>query len=378
MEERLKGLVESFTETNRTKWALDWRKQGKKVIGLLCSYIPEELIYAAGMLPWQVTATGQTTISWALTYRRPSSSLYCNAVLESLLTGKLDFLDGVIATNREQDLVRLWDVWVHLWKNSFAPILSIPHKADPLAFQQMAKELQRLIGLLEEFGGVKITEASLFQAIEVLNKTRYLLTRLYELRKRENPPVSGAEAMAIVAASTIMPKEEFNRELEVLIPYLEERKLSRDHLHPRIMVSSDTLHDPSFIELVEQAGCLVAMDDLDPGSRTFWQPVDARLPDPIDALVKRYLQRPGHPRMFSWNKQIQQVIDWVKEYRIDGVLEMPEKYSIPREFRVPFFQSGLTRAGIPNMSFPRFYSLTEKGQLRVRIEAFREMLYRPV
>jgi benzoyl-CoA reductase/2-hydroxyglutaryl-CoA dehydratase subunit BcrC/BadD/HgdB len=378
MEERLKVLVESTKEENRTKYAFEWRKQGKKVIGLLCSYIPEEVIYAAGMLPWHVTAVGQTNISRALTYRSAISSLYCNAVLESLLRGELDFLDGVIATNREQDLVRLWDVWVHLEKTPFAHILDIPRRESSLSYGQMAKEITRLIGLLEKFGGSKITETSLSHAIGVYNKTRDLLGRLYELRKREVPPLSGAEAMAIVAASTIMPKDEFNHELETLFPYIEERKTSLKHVRPRLLVSSDTLHDPSFIDLAEQTGCLVAMDDLDPGSRYFWQTVDADHSDPVEALAERYLQRPAHPRMHSWDKQAQTVIDWVKEFSIDGVLEMPEKYSIPREFRVPFFRNRLKEAGIPNMSIPRFYNLTEVGQLRLRIEAFRETLDSPV
>jgi len=378
MEQRLKVLIESINETNKTRRALEWKKQGKKVIGVLCSYIPEEVIYAAGMLPWQITAAEQTSFSRAMTYRRPMSALYCNAILESLLTGQLDFLDGVVASNREQDLTRLWDVWVYLDKTPFAPIINVPYLDSDLARRQMSKEIKRLIGLLEKFGGLKITEASLRDAIKVFNKTRELLTRLYEMRKREAPPVSGAEAMAIVAASTIMPKDEFNRELEALLPYLDKRKTSLKHLHPRILVSSDTLHDPAFIELVEEAGCLVAMDDLDPGSRYFWEAVDTSLTDPVEALSRRYLSRPGHPRMFPWDSQVQQVIDWVKEYKIDGVLEMPEKYSIPREFRVPYFRTRLAEAGIPNISLQRFYNATEMGQLRVRIEAFREMLESPV
>jgi benzoyl-CoA reductase/2-hydroxyglutaryl-CoA dehydratase subunit BcrC/BadD/HgdB len=374
MEQQLTGLLAAINEPNRTKWALEWQKQGGKVMGLLCSYVPEELIYAAGMLPWHIMGTDQANTSRALVYRMATSSLYCNRVLESFLAGELDFLDGVIATDREQDLVRLWDVLVHLKKTPFAHIIHVPNEASALCRKQMAKEIAGLKKSVEEFSGTKITDESLRQAIIVFNKMRTLLAKLYQMRKREIPPVSGAEAMAIVAATTVMPKDEFNRELEALLPYLEKRKAPVEHIHPRILLSSDTLYNPSYIQLVEQSGGLVAMDDLDPGSRYFWQKVDTRLKDPVYALAKRYLSRPAHPRMFDWDKQAKQVIDWVKEYHIDGVLEMPEMYSLSRQFRVPIFQAKLTEAGIPNISIPRFHDMADASQLRTRIEAFVEML----
>ena len=374
MEQQLRGLLAATCEANRIKRALEWRKQGGKVMGLLCSYVPEELIYAAGMLPWHVMGTDQANTSRALTYRMANSALYCNRVLESFLAGELDFLDGVIATDREQDLVRLWDVLVHLKKTPFAHIIHVPIGESALGYRQMAKEIAGLKKSVEKFSGTKITEESLRQAITVFNKMRTLLAKLYEMRKKEVPPVSGAEAMAIVAAATIMPKDEFNRELEALLPYLEKRKTSVDHVRPRLLLSSDTLYNPSYVELVEQSGGLVAMDDLDPGSRYFWQTVDTSSADPVYALAKRYLSRPAHPRMVAWDRQVKQVIDWVKEYYIDGVLEMPEMYSLSRQFRVPFFQAKLTEAGIPNISIPRFHDMADAGQLRTRIEAFVEML----
>jgi benzoyl-CoA reductase/2-hydroxyglutaryl-CoA dehydratase subunit BcrC/BadD/HgdB len=374
VEQQLRGLLAATSENNRTKWALEWRKQGGKVMGLLCSYVPEEIIYAAGMLPWYIMGTDQANTSRALVYRTANSALYCNRVLESFLAGELDFLGGVIATDREQDLVRLWDVLVHLKKVPFALIIHVPTETSALCCRQMAKEIAELKKSVGEFSGTKITDESLRQAITVFNKMRTLLAKLYEMRKREVPPISGAEAMAIVAAATVMPKEKFNHELEALLPYLQKRKAPVDYVHPRLLVSSDTLYNPSYIQLVEQSGCLVAMDDLDPGSRYFWQTGDTCLKDPVYALAKRYLSRPAPPRMVAWDRQVKQVIDWVKEYHIDGVLEMPEMYSLSRQFRVPFFHTQLTEAGIPNISLPRFHDMADASQLRTRIEAFVEML----
>jgi len=378
LEQQLRELLEATNNENRAKWALDWKKRGGKVIGLLCSYVPEEIIYAAGMLPWYVMGTDQAETSRALKYRMEVSSIYCNRVLESFLAGELDFLDGVISTDREQDLVRLWDLLDHLKKTPFTYIMHVPTREKALGYQRMAKEITELKTAIETFSGNKITEGSLKQAITVCNETRVLLTTLYKMRKRKVPPVSGAEAMAIVAAATIMPKDKFNSELALLLPYLKKRKTSLSNVSPRILLSSDTLYNQAYVQLVEQSGCLVAMDDLDPGSRYFWGTVKTDSADPISALAKRYLKRPAHPFMFDWDKQIKQVIDWVKQYHIDGVLEMPELYSLPRQFRVPIFHEQLTKAGIPNLSIQRFHNMSDASQLKTRIEAFVEMLRKPV
>jgi len=374
MEDRLANLIEGNSETNRIKWALEWKKKGKKVIGTLCSYVPEEVLYAAGMLPWRITGTWQPDVSKALAHRPMRSRLYYTHVLESLLSGELDFLDGVVATDREQELVRLWDVWTHFRKIPFTHIMHVPHHDSELCLHQLERETSKFIGAIEDFTGLQISKQSLQYAISVLNKTRDLLMKLYELRKREVPPLSGAETLGIVTSATIMPKDEFNRELESLLPYLDKRKTSLSKLRPRLLVSSDMLDNPAYISLVEEVGCLVAMDDMDPGSRYFWRMVDTDGEEPIAALAERYIARPGCSRMTSWDKQAAQVVGWVKEFNVDAVLELPEMYSIPCGFRTPYLVRKLNDAGIPFASFKREYHMGATSQLRTRVGGFLETL----
>ncbi len=374
MEERLKNLIEGNSERNRTKWAMEWKNQGKKVIGVLSSYVPEEVIYAAGMLPWRVTGTWQSEVSRALNYRPARSRLYCTHVLESLLSGEYDFLDGVVTVDTEQEMVRLWDVWAHLKKTPFTHIMHLPHTDSELGVRQFQKETKQFVNVMGKLAGKEITAPALRRAISKFDIMRGLLTKLYELQKRDVPPLSGAEVLGIVTAAAVMPKDDFNRELKALLPYIKTRKTSLGKVHPRLLVSSDIMDNPAYLELVEELGCVVAMDDMDPGSKYFWQMVDSKEEDPVSALGRRYLTRPGGPRMVSWDKQVEQVINWVKEYKIDAVLELPEMYSIPCGFRAPFFAIKLKEAGIPNISLKRDYHLGNAAQLKTRIGAFLEML----
>jgi len=87
MEDKFKQLVSAGNPKNRTKRAQEWQKQGKKVIGVLDSLVPEEVIYAAGMLPWRIQGTWQEDVSRAMTYRHPQGNAFLNHVLESFLAG---------------------------------------------------------------------------------------------------------------------------------------------------------------------------------------------------------------------------------------------------------------------------------------------------
>lgn len=374
MEDRLQKLVNANSPENRTLWAQQWKLQGKKVVGTLCSYVPEEVIHAAGLLPWRVTGSWREAVPHATVYYPEGVCAFCTHVLEEVLVGKLDFLDGVVATNWDQDLVRLWDIWSTLGKLAFTDIIQLPHDNREGDAEALAREIERVIRGLSSLGGRPITATSLSDSIAMYKEKRRLLTRLYELRKRRPVPVSGAECVGIVTASTVMPVEEFNRELGALLPYLAQRQAPNGQGRLRLLVSGDRLDEPAYVRLLEALGGVVAMDDLDTGSRYFWGEVDLGSRPAQLALAKRYLARPPCPRMVSWEEQAQRVIDWAKEYRVDGVVEYALFRSRPRLMRVPSFTAALAKAGIPVTTIYREYHFANEGQMRTRVQAFYETL----
>ncbi|MBN2059231.1 MAG: 2-hydroxyacyl-CoA dehydratase [Deltaproteobacteria bacterium] len=373
MEERLRELISGNRETSRTRWAMEWKDKGGKVIGLLSQEVPEEVISAAGMLPFRITGTWDGNISHARVYRSEGSCGYCNHVLESLLTGDLDFLDGIIIADIDQDLVRLWDVLSALKIKPLCHIMHVPFVDSGLNHRFFTEEIRDLIKVVEDFGGKKITDDSLLSSIETYNKMRDLLTMMYDLRKKDIPPLSGAEALGITTTAGVMPKEEFNRELEALLPYLGERETDLGNFSPRLLVSSEMLDEPAYMDLIEE-NCIVAMDDMDTGSRYFNTQVNTSLSDPAYALARRYLGRAGAPRMAHWDRQVEQIIENVKDYSIDGVLGLPLTWCHPQSYRICFLRQRLQDAGIPYMSVDRAYNFANAGQIRTRIGAFIEML----
>lgn len=378
MEDQLQSLLKLSDESNRAEYPAQWKEGGKKVIGVLCSYVPEEIIHAAGMLPWRIMGTQSADTSHADLYRPPQTCLYCNHVLESLLKGDYEFLDAVVATSWDQDLVRLWDVWTYLGKTPATYIIHTPLSDTLTHRRQFAKEVEKFFGFVEGLAGVEISADALRRSIRLFDRARRLLHDVYDLRKREAPPLSGAEVLGLTSASLLMPKEELVGKLEALLPYLGERKNDLETDRPRLLVSSDRLDNPEYLKVVEETGCLVAMDDLDTGSRYFWELTEVgesdSLQEMLDALADRYHSQPASPSMTTWAEQVTQVAGWVEEFDVQGVLELPLLYSPSRQMRVPYFKKRLTSMGIPVASYEREYHLSNVGQLKTRVGAFVEML----
>ena len=202
---------------------------------------------------------------------------------------------------------------------------------------------------------------------------RKLLMQLYAWRKRDRPPVSGKEALGIVMAAIFLPKEMYIKELGILMDYLEKRQTHLEDLCPRLLVTSDHLDDLNYLGLVESEHALVAMDDLDTGSRYAWQTTEVDT-DPVLALAKRYIRRPPDPRMAFWDEHVERIIRWVRYYNIDGVLNFPHYSCFERLCCIPYFSDRLNQAGISHMTLLREYHYGDVGQLRTRIAAFIETL----
>ncbi len=373
MEDKLDRLVRAGNKENRIKWASEWQQQGGKVVGVLDSLVPDEVIYAAGMLPWRIQGTWTADVSKAMVYRLPHGSSFLHHVMESLLEGELDFLDGMVCSDRDEDFLRFADYWEHIGRVPLIRIVEVPVIDSELTRRRFTGEIRAFTHAIEEFGGTEVPDQSLREAIGLYNKSYELLKAAYDLRKRAEPPLSGGEALTMTTAAMVMPRGEFNSALEELLPYLASRKARTDRSEPRVLLSGDLLDNPAYVDLVEQAGCLVAMDDLDTGSRYFWEVTDSAVKDPSFALASRYLQNRS-PRMFDWRGQGARVVEMVRDFDIDGVIDLPDMYDYTRGFRRPYMEHWLKEAGVPAMSFERSYHLDNTGQLKTKIEAFLEIL----
>jgi benzoyl-CoA reductase subunit C len=139
------------------------------------------------------------------------------------------------------------------------------------------------------------------------------------------------------------------------------------------MVSGSVLNNANYIEFIENQGCSVVIDDLCTGVRYWWDEVSEDRP-PMEALALRYLTRFPCARMTPGEERFKQVVELAKEYRVDGVIQEMVRYCTPTAWERPWLRKSFEDAGIPVLQLEILYGAAGTGQLKIRIQAFLEML----
>jgi len=356
-----------------------WKGKGGKIIGYYCTYVPEEIIHAAGMLPYLMRATGSTGSELGDLYTSHLSCSFCRHSLDQAMREEYKFLDGLVALHSCDHIRRMFDAWrygkVNLPCSPFyLRFLSVPFTVDAAAVEWMTGELDKFRHSLEEHFQVTITDEALRRSIKTYNEERRLLKSLYELRKKEAPLVTGAEVLGILIASTSMPVEEFNQLLKQMLAELEGRDGFLDY-RARLLLAGSELDDPAYVALIEELGGLVVTDLLCFGVRAFWDLVDEDS-EPIPALAKRYIERISCPRMVDYAQRLDFVRDLVKEFKVDGIILQRLKYCDSWGCESAMIQWEARKDGTPCLILEREYLTSAVGQMRTRVQAFLETIER--
>jgi len=354
-----------------------WKDQGGKVVGYFCSTVPEEVITAAGMAPFRMRATGSTSTEESDAFYSSINCSFPRHCFNLALIGEFKFLDGVICVNSCDHVRRIYDNWKRFVPVDFIEVMSLPRKTGPDQVEWYRDELAMLKEKIEKHFGLEISDKALWKAIKVHNETRRLQKKLYELRKQEKPPITGAETLAVMVAGTAMPKEQYNEMLRELLDELSGSEGPGTH-RARLLIVGGILDDPAYVKVIEDQGGLVVSDSTCFGSRLMWVEVDENASDPIRALAQYYLaDRPSCPRMYGeHDNRAKYVIDMCREFNCDGVIG--ERLMFCDSWLVEHYMLGqdLKAVNIPFLKLDREYLTSGIGQLRTRVQAFLETMGR--
>ncbi|MHA1269328.1 MAG: 2-hydroxyacyl-CoA dehydratase subunit D [Candidatus Helarchaeota archaeon] len=374
-EDRESSLIEKCYQESKlpNSWIKDWKEQGKKVLGYFCSYIPDEIAYAAEILPIRVRAEGCTESPMGDAYMSSTACSFTRCCLELANKKMYDYLDGIISYNSCDQVRRLYDNIRYKAPFSYQYFLDIPSNVNDITLKWFKRELQKFRNNLEDIFKVKITNEKLLSAIKTYNKSRVLLKEIYDLRKQEEPLISGTDVMKLLVASFSIPKNELNNLYTEIINNLKNQDGISDY-RARIMVVGSLLDDPNYIKLIEDQGGLVVTDSLCFGSRYFWDLVDENL-EPIDALSNRYLSKVSCPRMTDGHlERINFIKKLIKEFYVDGVILQRMKFCPFWWGEIFMLRRELKELGIPYLDLEREYILSGTGATKTRVQAFIEML----
>jgi len=348
-------------------------RQSKKVIGHLCSYVPEELVYAAGFHPMRLFSS-KSDIILAEDHLQAYCCSLVRGVLEDSLSGRLDFLDGTVFPHTCDTIMRLSDIWRLKGRYELFWDVILPVKlGTQSAKEYMLAVLTRFKDELEQASGNKITDEKLSDAIQLFNRIRKSLSDIYKRQSDSPGIISGKDLYALVKGSMVMEREKAAALLEKIAASLEKND-SPENKGKRIVLSGSICDAPDIYTSVKNAGLHIVGDDLCTGQRWYEGLTQVDI-HPLTALTERYMDRMVCPaKHITPQVRGENIIALAQKNRADGVIFALLKFCDPHAFDYPYLKKRLDDAGIKTLHIEMDDQQQNLGQLSTRIETFANMI----
>ena len=195
-----------------------FKDEGKKVVGVLPYYAPEELVYAAGMVPMGIWGSNDKTIVRSKEY---CATFYCTIAqlaLEMLLDGTMDQLDALI-TPTICDTLRPMSQNFRVAVGSKIPCIFLAHPQNRFAdwgVEFCKDQYRSVLEKLAFLAGHDVTNKDILKAIKVYNASRAARREFVKLANEHCDVVNPIQRSAVLKASYFMLKDEYTEKLVAL------------------------------------------------------------------------------------------------------------------------------------------------------------------
>lgn len=351
------------------------RAEQTDLVGWSCSYTPEELLMAAGLTPsriptWQAAGLeGESQLSAML-------CPYVHRMYQLGAGGGLKDFRGLVLAYSCDSMRRLADVCESRLHLGFVYRLDVPRRFDSQAEAFFVSRLEQLKHFLEAETGRTITDSDIMEAVQVVNRTRLLLQELAALRAQSPELVGATDYQSACRQAQSGDKRTVNQRLAEWIERLRTDHAADgagDTSRPRVMVWGCPVEDGELFRVIEEAGGLLAADDLCTTTRHF-QGVVETTGQPVRDLARFALRRPSCSRMCGAGQRIERVYHTIRAAGCDGLICHSLKFCDLTQSDMPRLRQSLENKSIPVLQLERQGLGEESGQLRTRVEAFLEML----
>ncbi|MDO4943483.1 MAG: double-cubane-cluster-containing anaerobic reductase [Lachnospiraceae bacterium] len=355
------------------------KESGKPVVGVFCTYLPQEIPAAMGAAVVGLCSTSDETVSDA---EKDLPRNLCPLIKSSYGFAKTDkcpffyFSDLIVGETTCDGKKKMYE-----YLGEFKPVhvMQLPNTQNEDGYEMYRREIIRFKEKLEELFQTVITEEDIRKAIVQRNRERQALKDLYGLMKADPLPMKGSDLFHILYGSTFkFDKEQVITELQGIRKQIQSEYEQGKRLKkmPRILITGSPIGGGAFkvVNLIEENGGAVVAFENCAGAKSIEEFVDEKDPDVYGALARRYLNI-GCSCMSPNPNRFELLGKLIEEYRADAVVEVVltachtynvETYGVKRFVTEKY--------GIPYMTVETDYSSGDMGQLNTRIAAFLEML----
>jgi benzoyl-CoA reductase subunit C len=348
--EHLRHITEDTHE-----YAKSLQGKGRLLAGYMCTHVPEEILYAAGIIPVRILSPH---VSQAMT-RGYLHETYCSFSHDCAYQGlehNYDYLDLIVTSSSCIHMAEAFNVWVRFagfqQKSFLIPYPHIIQTKPAVGF--MVESFGEFKQFIERFTEKSIPDDDLERTIKVYNHNRRLLKRLWEFLRRDNPPITGPEVEAVTLASQVMDKQECNQILEQLIQRLEAEP-GKAPSGVRLMVTGGACDDLRIFDLIEQLNYRTNLIFIDSctAARYFWFEVPEDKPDKLEAIAEGYIGRIPCPAKDNVpgtgeKKRLRFIQQFIEDFKPDGIVFLYQRFCSPQPHDIVALKPVLNKLGIPS------------------------------
>ncbi|MBS7227396.1 MAG: (R)-2-hydroxyglutaryl-CoA dehydratase subunit beta [Oscillospiraceae bacterium] len=355
-----------------------YKEKGMKCIGVMPYYAPEELVYAAGMMPMGMWGSNKKTISRAKEY---CATFYCTIAqldLEMLLDGTCDLLDGVI-TPTICDTLRPMSQNIRVAMSEKMPCIFLAHpqfRRPAFGLKFCHDQYTHVKTELEKIRGSEIKDEEIRDAIKVYNKSRKARREFVKLANAHCDVIDPIMRSAVLKASYFMRKDEYTEKLEALnteLRALPEAKWNG----VKVVTSGIIVDNPTLLKIFKDNNVAIAADDVAHESRMIRVDAD-ETGDPMEALCKQFADQDYDVLLYDeaseQNRRGEYVANLVKESGAQGLVLFMQQFCDPEEMEFPYLKKALDAAGIPFIKLGVDQQMRDFGQAATAIQAFADVL----
>ena len=377
----LPEIFEEFAEQKKQSFLTikEFKEKGTPIIGAYCSYFPREIAIAMGAVPVGLCSSSEETVQIAESILPKNicpliKSSYGYAISDRC--PYFHFSDLVVGETTCDGKKKMYEMMAE-FKDVF--VMELPNIQSEKGLELWKQEIIRLRHYLEEKFQVVITEDDIKHAIQIENRRRIALKRLYEVMKLDPVPIMGMELLDVLYGSKYkLNLEKVPKELDALTNQIleeYEEKPKKEH-RPRILITGCPIGGDSkkVVKAIENNGGVVVAFENCTGAKVIDKLVDENNPDVYDAIAKKYFYI-GCAIMTPNDNRIELLGRMIDDFKVDGVVEMILSgcHSVQMEsISVRNFVN--EEKHIPYLDIVTDYSQGDIVQLNTRMAAFIEML----
>ena len=363
--------------------------EGRLALAYNCSHIPEVLLDVDGCFGVRLRAPGCVSPDMATYYMTNRSCPYSKSILERAFEGGYNFIASLLGQECCTTMNRMEQYfdYCELIPNEkfFVSCLDMPINRSEWHEGYFERQLrQKVVEPLERVYGVDFSDEALTAAIARHNELCRVISAMGELRKAENPVITGYEFAVMQLCSLTCPKDKL---LPLLKETLEELQTREPEPKPwfraRVMVVGSEIDDPEFTKMLEMAGAIVVADRYCFGTMPGREEIEVREGEaPLHAIARHYLWNNHCPRAMGPQALIERknyVYQKAVEYGAEGLIvesmKFCEYWGYERAQDAMWLTEGYEVPGtLPVCQIERDYTTAAAGQLRTRFQAFVESL----